>query len=700
MSELRQRLLARKAELAAQEAPKSGELRRKLRQRKAEIMATENRERLASAGVEYNASERLQAQQDMDAQAEQAIARTATTRGEAFTLGASQGATMNFGDEAVGLVDPEGQERLRGRIQTAQTAYPGMFTAGEVAGSVAALAPAGGLAVAKAPASMAGRVVGGVTAGGAGGAIEGAVSGYGRGETPQERQSEAVEGGVVGGISGGVLGGAAPLAAAGLRNMAEYLRRSDVGIIAQELGISKPSARIVKGYLENEDFDAAERVLMELGGDGMLADAGESSAQLLDTAMATGGKALRQGRDAVTARTTASQSAISDTFNRTLGLPVGVKSAGKTIAKKTAPARKKAFDRAFAQPVDYASEGGMAIEAVLDRVPPKTLRKAIDEANEAMQEASTRNMQILADIADDGSVTFREMPNVQQLHEIKIALQSQVELNDVGQMTAGSRRAQRLAGDLRDLLGKNVQGYSTAMRLGGDKIAQSNALGMGRKVLTDSVSVEDVAELMDGASPAQREAFAVGLRANLEQVMSRVKAVASDPDVDAREARKVIQEMTSRLNRDKVRIALGKKKANRLFSVLDREARKFTTQARVARNSATAIRTAGRDAVKQELEPGPLGSLASGEPVQATRRILQLFTNTTPQARGAKEAEHMAEIARALTQVRGEDAVKALGLVRKAMAGQKLTSAQSSAVANAVIGSGALSAHQSITQSQ
>jgi hypothetical protein len=187
---------------------------------------------------------------------------------------------------------------------------------------------------------------------------------------------------------------------------------------------------------------------------------------------------------------------LKSTFDDILGVPEDVRSVAKDISLSTSGAREAAYTAAYTKPIDYASGAGRSIENVLARVPSKVLRRAVDEANDAMTYAGVKNQQILAEIADDGSVIFRVMPNVQHLDFIKRSLGEigAESVDQFGRPTGAGIRASKLASDLRDALKEAVPEYGTAVKLGGDKIAEDKALRLGSDVLTRRISRADVKE--------------------------------------------------------------------------------------------------------------------------------------------------------------------------------------------------------------
>jgi hypothetical protein len=532
------------------------------------------------------------------------------------------------------------------------------------------------------------------------GSIEGGFAGAGRGQTLEERASLAQEDAITGGAFGGIVGGLTPAISAGVRNAIDFFKSADIGVIARELGLSPNAARVVKNALSVEDLPAAQARLGAVGDQAMLADAGPATAQALDTAMAEGGGALRVGREAVEARAAESGPKLRSAFDAILGKPGGVKAAAREISQGSAAARRTAYNAAFEQPINYASPAGREIEGVLDRIPSKTLNRAVQDANDAMQIAGTKNQQIMASIADDGTVTFTNPLNVQQLNEIKIQLGGIAEetKDQFGRLSREGIGAASLASDLRVALTEAVPTYGRAVRLGGNKIAEDNALAMGRGVLTQNVRLEDVAAQMEGASKAEKSAFKRGLREALEEGMSNVRSVASDQNLDAREVRQAIQSLSSRATTAKIEAAIGPEAARRISKLMEAEVPQLATRAAVSRGSATAVRQAGQAAVDEVTTPGVLGTLARGEPVGAVRRITQVLADTTPQADQARRAALMQEIATSLTEVRGTNVTKALDAINEAIAGQPLSEAKSRMIANALSVTGSLAAFRGGTR--
>lgn len=606
-------------------------------------------------------------------------------------------------DEGLDKINPGQGERARLIQGAMDRQHPKTALTAEIAGGVVGsipLALSGAGAVAGAG-SKVGAVARGAGLAGLAGAAEGAAAGAGRAGAGN-RIEGATTGAVIGGGIGTVVGAFAPLIGGGAKKLAARAKKLDVDAIADALGVSKRSARVVKGYVQNDDLAAAIDHISRVGDDAMLADAGPATRQALDTASQTGGEALRITRERVEGRASEAGAKLSNALNRILGPADGIKAAATDIARRTSAARQKAYDRAYSQAIDYASDTGRAIEGVLSRIPSRTLRGAIQEANEAMQAAGVKNMQIMAEIADDGAVKFREMPNVQQLDFIKRALGdvARGEVDQFGRKTAAGIRATGLAGDLRDALGAAVPSYKAAVKLGGDKIAEDTALDLGRNLLRKGTTFEDAVVIMRGASVEAKAAAKRGMREAIEDTLSNVKRTITDPNTDAREAMALVKELSSRANMKKARLVLGKD-AGALFNELEKAEAALALRAAVARNSATAARLSGQAQIADETAPGFLRRVLGkgGNPLDGMREITETLAGIDPASMSNAQRGIMAEVADALTRIRGPEAEAAVRVMQRALAGQPVKDIEAQAIGRLIGSSAAALGYQSATQS-
>lgn len=607
-----------------------------------------------------------------------------------------------YTDEAAGLIGGEdATQGIRALNNAMDRQNPvgaaALQLVGGVAGSIPMALAAGPALIARAPAALGSRVLAGMGVGAAAGGTEGAVSGYGRGEG-DNRGMTAVEDGIKGAVFGGALGAAAPVISDVVKAGFMRLKGRDVATIAGALNISEDAARVVKSAVENDDFAAAQAALKAAGPDAMLADAGPGAARMLDTATKASGQAARVATDAIEPRLRTVYKKLASTLDNVLGPVRGIREAAKSIAARTADDRGEAYLRAYSAPIDYGTGGkGERILAVLNRVPARILQAATAKANEMMQMTGKQHRQWAISIADDGSVRINgEMPSVMQLDYLKRALDAvaQESTDNFGRPTDGGA-LKNLSGELRRALGDAVPLYDRALKLGADKIAEDNALRLGQGLLTGNVNREQVAEfLASQPSKPALEAARAGLRSYIDETMARVTRTLSDPNVDARETMKIVKDLSSRDNREKVEAILGKARASALFRTLDEATSALELRTAISRNSDTFARGAMDRTVRDIVEAGPVAYLKQGKPGEAARRLTQILTGATKAAEQEQMQRIYADIARALTSIRGPQAEQALETVNKAIQGQPISEQQAALIAQALSGGVALGGYQ------
>lgn len=645
---------------------------------------------------------------------EQVLAeRPVAARGAEFLRGVVPGAG-SYLDEAIGAVaGPEAAAGMRSMSGAMQRQRPGQTTALNLAGGITGA----GMAAATAPAqaaSLFGNVVGqgpriaqagraalaGATAGGA----EGAIFGYGEGTTPETRAQEALTGGTFGTATGAALGAASPYIEAGVKNVASAITRSDVATIASAFGISPNAARVIKDTFDMGGGvpDAIARV-ERAGAEGMVADAGEAAQALLDATAASGPGPAQAARAPIERRMERVSGNLEEGLTSRLGQPAaGPETAVRDIMQRTAPERTAAYGQAYDTAIDYAAPAGRNIEEVVfNRIDPDVLSSAVREANAEMRDRGLANQQILVDLAPDGTMSFREMPNVRQLDELKKALNGLARAakkneGTVSVDTAESLRYARQASDLRDAIvaattdpATGQSTYAAATKIGGDTIQERNAYELGEAILSPRTRVEAVGiELGSNPSAAQIEALKSGLRTRIDQVVGDVKRIPSDPNIDARQALATLRELGSDNARAKISAFMGDE-ANDLFRLLDESMVAAETRAAMSANSRTALRGATQQNVTDITAPGVMETAFSGEPLNTTSRLIQAVTGYTDDFTAGQRKKVYMDLAKALTEKQGPDAVMALRVLDAAMSGQRLTEAQtemlSKVVSNALL---------------
>jgi hypothetical protein len=613
----------------------------------------------------------------------------------------------SYTDEAVGMFNPQAGEAMRQSVEAVRSQRPGQATALEIGGAIAAT-PA---LIAAAPTAIApfvtgatslfGKMFRGALVGTGAGTLEGTVSGYGRGEG-EDRLREAGAGAELGAGLGFVTGGLLPGASAAIRAGWENIKGRSVGQIAQTLRISTDAAKVVRTALENDDLVAAAAALDRAGSSSMLADAGPATQQLLDVTVTSGGSAPRVARQAVETRAEQAAKRMTTVLDDVLGPPEGVLTTQRGIRQGTQEARNRAYRVAYAQPIDYSRGRGRYLESLLKRVP----QSAIKQANELMRLEGVKSAQILAEVAKNGAVSFKKLPDVRQLDYITRAMgdvaEQQNALGKLGGTTQLGRATANLQRDIRKVLKAEVPQYGDALDVAADAISRVKATEAGADIINKpNMTMEAVKDFFRGTSKAERNAAKAGLRSALDEKLARVKAVATDQNIDIREFRILTQDFSSRSMINKLNTLLGEQEANILIKELNENITSLELRAVIARNSATAQRIATKSAVEDITSPNALQMLV-GEgpdagPVNATKRLVAVITGTTKEARALRQMGMYDEIANTLVSLRGSQAKLALELVEKAMAGDALNETQARIIARALTTPAAMATYGFVT---
>lgn len=588
----------------------------------------------------------------------------------AFGSGIADMAMFGFGDEIGAALDSAGSkilpwrepvsyeqalEKTRADQRSLAESNPVSNIAGKVVGGVGSAVGLGKAGLSLAANAPAGAGLGSMIArGAADGALLGGAYGLGSGEDGiLNRGYEAGKGALIGGAIGGVVPVATKGISSAYRSIVDALAANRA---AQGAGTSPEVARMLSNVLEADGSLGPQGAqnMARAGQEAMLADAGPNARSVLDTAIQSGGPGSVSARNAIDSRVARGADDLTTALDDNLGAPKGVFSARKEIADQARPILRDAYEGptgAYAQPINYAAPEGQALEkTIAGRVPGDIIKSA----NRLMQLDGNTSKQILANIADDGSVTFQQLPDVRQIDYITRALRQASESGEgqgaLGGQTQIGAAYQRLAKDIRGQLRGLVPEYGNALDLAADPISRSQAVELGAKAISPSMRTDQFADALDGMSIAEKGAVSQGIRSEIEHRVSQVTRTVQDGNVDAREAIKALKDLSSRANREKVTLAIGDKAANKLFDEVDRIATSFELRAGVAENSKTFARQAVSGRIDEITAPGVLGKTAQGEPIKAGKRLVQLLTGQTPEKLAARQQQVYSEIADFLTR--------------------------------------------------
>jgi hypothetical protein len=382
---------------------------------------------------------------------------------------------------------------------------------------------------------------------------------------------------------------------------------------------------------------------------GMLVDASPAAADMLDTAFQRSGPGSVAAKNAVEARYTGAAQDTTQALDQALGAPMNPVAASEKIRMGTATARGNAYDAAYAQPIDYSAPEGMAIEALMKRVP----QEAINAANKLMQLEGMQSAQIMAKIAPDGSIQFLRMPDVRQLDYITRGL------NEVASSSAGTgalggktdvgRAYGNLAQAIRGQMKKAVPEYAKALQTAAHPIQLREAMQFGVDLLKPGALKVDIAGEIKAMTKPQLDMARQGARTYIDDVMAKLKAAMSDPSQDVREAQKALQMLLSRDARQKLGLLLGPGKANQLYAQLRTAAKSFNLKASTTTNSRTYGRLAVDQAIQQTIDGNAITALMRGEPLQAGKRTIQAVTGMDNAGVTNMKDKVFSEIANTLT---------------------------------------------------
>ncbi|MBO9108734.1 hypothetical protein J5288_08465 [Agrobacterium sp. S2/73] len=529
--------------------------------------------------------------------------------------------------------------------QIAQQQNPIASAAGQITGAVASTAPL----VAAAPAlfgagggSLPVRMLAGATSGGVIGGADSAVRSDGDLLEIGKGAGLGLGLGMTGPLAGDLIG-------RGVKAVQSSRATTDA---ARQAGTSREAVDVVARAMAADNAAGATNAnIQAAGGGAMLADAGPSTLSTLDTAIQRGGPRAGEAASRINARAEQATQDITAALDQGLGAPEGMVKPLTALRQQTQPARAAAYDAAYATPIDYADPRGIALEKVVKtRVP----QSAINRANELMRVNGEESQQILAKIADDGSVVFEKLPDVRQLDYITRGLKDVASEADgkgkLGGQTDIGRAYEGLSREIRNLTKSLVPEYKTALDTAAAPIAERESKLFGQTMLLPSVARDEVEAFVSGLSDAELKSLRGGLRSQFAEKLSNVKRTVSDPNVDARQGVAALRDLSSDAAREKLATVMGQSEADAMLKAVDQAAKAFEIRAGVATNSKTYARQAAERAVDAATQPGIIENAASGRPWASSQGFLQGLFGTGPQAQLGRQDAAWGEIANILTQ--------------------------------------------------
>ena len=551
----------------------------------------------------------------------------------------------SYGDE---------RQNVQAMTDLARYQHPAAAFAGDLTGAATATAPL----VMAAPEAF-GAGPGGLTAGKvATGAMSGGAIGGADAAARTDADPTSIAAGTLGGIGGGAAG---PVLGAGASRISQTVADVAGRVLSPDPGISRPAADILTRTIANDGQLGVQGLqnIGAAGSHGMLVDASPSLSGVLDAALQHGGPGAAAARQAIDARAAVSGQDMSGALDQAFGAPQGVYSATAGIRDNSAAARQAAYDAAYASPIDYTTDAGRSLEDMIsNRVPPGIIARA---QNQMRVDGVMPPQQSMASIASDGTVSYRQMPDVRMVDYITRSLNDVSRMGDgqgaLGGNTAEGRAYGSLASDLRTALRQASPSYGTALDTAAQPIQARNALEFGSTMLHPSIPRDAVAGTLQGMTDPELAQVRQGVRSQIADTMANVQRTVTDSNVDARQATAMVKALSSAAAQDKMGLLLQPEEQQAVSGALDRAGRSLDLRASVSRNSATAARLNTNQTIGMSTEPGMVKqALAAGGPMKSTRPVMQYLLGTRPQDIAAKQDALYGELASTLTRPQGQAA--------------------------------------------
>ncbi|PZM07581.1 hypothetical protein [Rhizobium tubonense] len=520
--------------------------------------------------------------------------------------------------------------------------HPYVEAGGEIAGNIAGTAPlvaAAPAAFGVSAASVPARAIASATTNG----VIGAADGYAR---------NGGEGAAWGGGVGAVAGFAAPYVGHLIGEAYRGIRTAATqGEAARLAGTSRPAVDVAARALAADNATGATNANIAAAGQhAMLADAGPATQSVLDTAIARAGPGAGEAANRITARAEQASRDINNALDTSLGNPQGMVAPLTAIRDASLPARTAAYDAAYAAPIDYADPRGRTLENLIrTRVPPPIVARA----NNLMRVNGEQSQQMLARVADDGTVTYERLPDVRQIDYITRALNDVSRRGDgngiLGGNTSEGFAYGNLARTLRNATAALVPEYRTALDTAADPANAREAALFGQHILSPTVPRDEVEAFVSGLSNPELQHLRGGIRAKFAETIANVKRTVADPNTDARQGIAALRDLSSDAARQKLAYVLGPREAVNMFDTIDRAATAFQLRANVSTNSRTYARQAAERAVDTATSPSMVQNAASGKPIVTAQGFLKSLAGTDDASMLARKDETWRDVANLMT---------------------------------------------------
>ncbi len=457
------------------------------------------------------------------------------------------------------------------------------------------------------------------------GAGYGLAYGAGEGNALSERAGNAGLGAVIG---LGVGTTAAPIAQ-GVGNAVSSVRNRMMDLPQQLAGRSRSA---VDRVIDVADMDglsptmAGQNARM-LGREGMLADTGENMTTVTEGLAQQPGPARDAINRALQGRAAGAAGRITRTLDQNIGPPVNVPTSIENMRAQANQAARPLYDDFYQTQIPVDQELVSLLQAVPDNVWPRVRSLMQAERIDPNSVMNTgRGIDLIKRSLDDAARAAGRGTNEERIY---------------------ANLARNLRNHVDNLLSPGTPGNSSwaqARAIVGEERGISEALQDGTGVFRGGGRApEQVAADMQGLSQVESEAYRLGGRSELRNMMGRA-ATNFRPNGDA-VARRALN---SDFNRANVEHIAGQPAAARIADRIDAENTFAETANQVMGNSATARRQATRDMIPRQYDSAAMrdlrGTSLTGIALEAVGRVVNHLSAGALNARNRGIARDMAEM--------------------------------------------------------
>ena len=257
--------------------------------------------------------------------------------------------------------------------------------------------------------------------------------------------------------------------------------------------------------------------------------------------------------------------------------------------------------------------------------------------------------QIKVTVGKNGELSFSELPSTTQLDYITRGLNNFADEGKgaFGGMSAKGSKFVALSKEIRNVLKDLNPNYKQAVDNAADNISRAKGINFGYELLGKGVKRNDVLEYTKNASAPEIASVKQGVRSYIDDVISDVNRIASDPNQDSREIRKILTLLTSNASRAKMVTLLGAKDGTNLIKQISEATSLLNLKANVSDNSKTFARGVVKERIDELSNVSPLEKLLEGEPIAASQKLVKIITGRTDE----KASEASKKVLKQITDV-------------------------------------------------